>query len=326
MMTKDQPTPVNTQRLLMRDAIRHKVLKDILGKAGAGQASEEKRFVMLLDPRSARILSTSLLAHDLFEEGVAITENLLKSRQPLPNLEAVYLLEPSERNLACISMDFIEKGPAKYLKAHVFLTRKPNKLEKLALDKLIHSFKRLRVDDKKKSNPPSQQASRLCTLVEVNLDFSAFESNVFHLDLPRSIVELFAGNDKLLQECHDKIASGVTSLCATLNEYPYIRFPTLQDGITERLARTVSTTIDALFEDKNYWFHGDGIHSSLQGRGTLLFIDRRQDLATCLMHEFAYQSLVFDLLQSRDQLVVYGEDNRKAQLNESDPLWKRRLN
>jgi len=57
-------------------------------------------------------------------------------------------------------------------------------------------------------------------------------------------------------------------------------------------------------------------------RATVLFLDRRQDLAAPLLHEFTYQALVYDLLESRDKLVQYGDaPSDRATLGEQDNVW-----
>lgn len=52
---------------------------------------------------------------------VVVVENIEQRRQPFPNLEAVYILTPSNNSVAGFLEDFTEKGNM-YAAAHLFFT------------------------------------------------------------------------------------------------------------------------------------------------------------------------------------------------------------
>eukprot|EP00644_Phytophthora_capsici_P003989 jgi/Phyca11/15783/fgenesh1_pg.PHYCAscaffold_15_\ len=62
-------------------------------------------------------------------------------------------------------------------------------------------------------------------------------------------------------------------------------------------------------------------------RGTLLFIDRGQDMVTPLMHESTFQAMAYDLLEVKDDQISYeaetnsGTTTKTAFLNENDKQW-----
>lgn len=320
------------KRLLMRDAVRRKIITEIIHSVSFDPTTKQRnlrKFAMILDRRSSRIVSSCLQTQDLAEEGVVITENLAKSRQPFLSLDAIYIVEPTPQNLNLMHQDFyLNPEFPKYRSAHVFLIRKPDlhlielfvaKFQAEPIPQLVEPSKNKR--GKKNKNPFQFEPlpSRLVTLMEINLDFLAQEDHLFHLDLPKATVQLFA-NQVESELCQDAIASGLASVCTTLNEFPFIRYST-DFPLSEQVARRLNSRIEnVLQEDDKFWFHGDS-NNQPQDRATILFLDRRSDLASCFLHEFTYQALVFDLMHSRDSLVEFGSEKRKATLNESDKLW-----
>ncbi|KAG2529525.1 hypothetical protein JM16_002042 [Phytophthora kernoviae] len=138
-------------------------------------------------------------------------------------------------------------------------------------------------------NAPPALLQRLKALQEVNVDFLALE------------------NAKLV------------SVCATLEEYPYVRY---QAGHLrmETLAQT--------FQNKmNEYLAQNSAFTYAPKRGTLLFIDRGQDMVTPLIHESTFQAMTYDLLEVKDDQISYeaetnsGTTNKTAFLNENDKQW-----
>jgi len=210
----------------------------------------------VLDERSTRVISAAMQLFDLAEEGIALVEPLLKMRQPFPMLPAIYLVEPTEENVARILLDFANRKKPTYSIAHVFFTRKASEAIISSLRTLVEP-----PPNKKKTFVP-----RLANLFEANVDFLAIEEHVFHLDMPRALVELFGPDESRAEHCTARIIDGMASLCATLHEYPWIRFAQ-GNLLGEQLARGLQARQDALFrDDKDFWLVVL-IHHKKNGKG-----------------------------------------------------------
>ena len=91
-----------------------------------------------------------------------VVETLEKKREPMPTMEAVYLITPAQESLNLLMADF-KPGKALYKAAHVYTTQAiPEEL-----------FKTL---------SKSEATKRFKSLVEVNISFTPCESKVVILE------------------------------------------------------------------------------------------------------------------------------------------------
>ena len=99
----------------MKRIVQRKFLGEVIG-------CTETWKVLVMDEQATRIISSALTMYDIMEQRVTIVEQLLKSRQPFPEMEVVYLVSPSLAAVDKIVEDFSTRGRPKYGNVHLFFT------------------------------------------------------------------------------------------------------------------------------------------------------------------------------------------------------------
>lgn len=111
----------------MNEVIRFK------GKSPTSKPNAKEWRILIVDKLAMRMISACCKMHDISAEGIPLVEDLQKRREPIPSMEAIYMMTPSEESIRILMRDFEHPNRPMYKSAHVYFTEGKNFKHKIIL-------------------------------------------------------------------------------------------------------------------------------------------------------------------------------------------------
>ncbi|KAF6001742.1 Sec1 domain containing protein 1 [Cyanidiococcus yangmingshanensis] len=278
-------------------------------------SSEDFWKVLVIDQHARELLAPVLKVPELRACGVTLHLGLESARQPIPDVPAVYVIQPMDQNVQIVIQDCKEDRYARCSICFISSVRR-EQLERLA-DALARAGR-------------IQSVTRV---IDLYCGYVCLKRNLFTM-MPcvasRSFRRLFGtqANEMTIQSAVAEIVEALFAVCVTLRCVPYIRC--LRHGPAEMIAQQLCVKLweylhtpggAELFRER----HEAGLPPLR--RPLLALLDRSLDLAIMLHHGWTYEVLIHELLPyelNRVSLPLEkpGSDRTRYDLDdESDPFW-----
>jgi len=314
-------------------------------------------FVLICDTLGTHLLSTQVdMTEIMFPSGpVCMVEKLGCVRQPMPDMEAVYFIEPHFDSLRHLIGDFASKdshgkprsewvkGDELYVPGQIG-ARSPD-----AQYKGVHLLftGELQPGHVKVIQSCPELLRHLITFRESRLFFFPLESHVINFGMTNSLNRVYGhdkinSNNQVSQQLYDDVADKMLGVCVSLHELPIVRMlnknprsKPVVELFCQKMNKHVRENCTGSGED-TWWYHEPSIKDQphqLPDRATLLMFDRAEDLSSPLMHEFTYQAMAMDTL-SEDIVVGLGQTSFEYKVqegkqettmlfnNDKDEIWR----
>ncbi|KAI8325467.1 Sec1-like protein [Martensiomyces pterosporus] len=317
--------------------------KTIIDAIAAIKTSSRWR-VVVVDRPSLKIISSVLKMPAVLDQNVVAVQLITRSRQPYPDMDAIYILVPCADSISRVINDFSHGQAAqdreqRHMYAHAYLL-----FTGALSDSLFGQLS------------ASAAAQHIRGIRELFIEYNPIESRAF-LTAPSAtpFYTLYSAHaaDRLTADL-DAAADRLLSVIASLRIKPYIRYyrPGLSSEISvtdmarlsphvewaggPRIAEAMANRLQLKLDD--YYSHEkrklgkkDG-HPPALSPSVVIILDRSIDLYAPFIHEFTYQAMVSDLVDLQDgekyvfDIETKSGERRKveAELTErADPLWEK---
>ncbi|KAI7748600.1 hypothetical protein M8C21_012400, partial [Ambrosia artemisiifolia] len=125
--------------------------------------------VLIMDKVTMKVMSASCKMADITDQGISLVEQLFKRREPMPNMDAIYYIQPIKENLIMLISDMSGREP-------------------------LYKNSPIPKDFISKIKADSSVVPRIGALREMNLEYFPIDNQAFVTDDERALEEMYCDN------------------------------------------------------------------------------------------------------------------------------------
>ncbi|PHZ10055.1 Sec1-like protein [Rhizopus microsporus ATCC 52813] len=261
--------------------------------------------VLIFDKFGQDVISSILRVNDLRENGVTVHMLINQERSALPDVPAIYFVEPTIENIKKICQDLSRSLYDSYYIN--FCSAIPRSL----------------LDEFATITTTNNTAELVSQVYDQYLNFICTNPNVFSLSQPDAFIRLNSSSatEAQIEETIDKTVNALFSVIVTMGTIPIIRCP--RGNAAEMVAQKLDSKLrDHVMNSRTNLFTENN-NNTLQ-RPVLILLDRSMDLTPMLSHSWTYEALVHDVLSlNLNRITLEAEDGKKRSydLDTKDFFW-----
>ncbi|KAJ3074874.1 Vesicle trafficking between the ER and Golgi [Podochytrium sp. JEL0797] len=264
--------------------------------------------VLVYDKAGQDIISQLLKVNELRENGVTVHMPLFTDRQSIPDVPAVYFVQPTAENIQRIAEDLAKNLYESYYLNFTY-TISRNLLEELAAAAIA-----------------ANASVQIAQVYDQYLNYISLEERLFSLNFNDTYKTLndAGSTDRAIDGVTESIVAALFSVVATMGAVPIIRCPrgNAAASVAAKLDQRIRDHImnsrnNNLFSDPSAGSMSPAMSSS--SRPVLILLDRNLDLASMLSHTWTYSTLVHDLLDLKlNRVIIESEEKGRKQKKQFD--------
>lgn len=245
-----------------------------------------------------------------FKSGITVHMLLNADRYPIPDVPAVYFVQPTQENIQLIANDL-----SKNLYESVYINF-TSPLPRTLLEDL--------------ASRTINTSSAISQVYDQYLNFIVSEPNIYSLGLPN--VYSTIANPKVKEEeiesIVNSIVTGLFSVVLTSGTIPIIR--ATRGNAAEMVAQKLDEKLRNHVLNSRNQLNNTSLSSTQQP--VLIILDRNIDLVSMLTHSWTYQCLVNDVMNfSKNRITVETQEGEKVtkrsyDLDPKDFFWAKNSN
>ncbi|CAO3632791.1 unnamed protein product [Mucor fragilis] len=244
--------------------------------------------VLIFDKFGQDIISSIMRVNDLRENGVTVHMLLSQDRSPLPDVPAVYFVEPTLENVKKICEDLSRNLYDSYYINFCSTIPRP----------VLEEFATTTISD--------NTSDMVNQVYDQYLNFICTNPNVFSFNQPQTFINLNnpTASESLIEETIDKTVNALFSVIVTMGVIPIIRCP--RGNAAESIANKLDSKLrDHVMNSRTNLF-SENTTANLQ-RPVLIVLDRSMDLTPMLSHSWTYEALIHDVLSMKlNRITIEG--------------------